>query len=156
MAPGFSIRGYTESMRGKMTEELIRTFGESAKDLPPMICNQYRWWKNNLAVFKAAEVQEDEKEAPGKLSISGHSEAVPSILSNTLDSNEETQQDIMSKLMKRKRTSRVEEEFATVVVEEEASSAEGQGHEVDGSFTREVYLRCCVFFFVYVWFYFIY
>jgi hypothetical protein len=135
MAPGFSIRGYTESMRGKMTEELIRTFGESAKDLPSMICKKYRWWKNNLAVFKEAEVQE----APaGKLSIFRHSEAVPSILCNTLDRNKENQQN-MRKLMKRKRTSRIEEEEATMVVEEAPSLAEVQGHEVEKSFTKEVF-----------------
>jgi hypothetical protein len=65
MAPGFSIRGFAESMRGKMTEELTRLLGESAKDLLPIIYKQYRWWEKHLA-----EVQE----APGKLSISCHSE----------------------------------------------------------------------------------
>jgi hypothetical protein len=48
MAPGFTIRGLAESMRGKMPEEFTRIFGKSAKDLPPIICKQYRWWENHL------------------------------------------------------------------------------------------------------------
>jgi hypothetical protein len=131
MAPGFTIRGFAESMRGKMPEEFTRIFGKSAKDLPPIICKQYRWWENHLA-----EVQEEH----GKLSISCHSEAVPSVLSNTLDSNTETQQKIMKKQSKRKRTSRFEEGTTVVVVEEAASFAELQGHHgVEDSFTREVF-----------------
>jgi hypothetical protein len=58
-------------------------------------------------------------------------------LCNTLDRNKENQQN-MRKLMKRKRTSRIEEE-ATMVVEEAPSLAEVQGHEVEKSFTKEVF-----------------
>jgi hypothetical protein len=89
------------------------------------------------AVFKEAEVHKAEA---GNLSISGHFEAVPLVLSNTLDRNKETQQHIMRKLTKPKQTSRDEEEEATVVVVEEATSlAEVQGQEVEESFTREVF-----------------
>jgi hypothetical protein len=88
------------------------------------------------AVFKEAEVHE----APaGNLSISGHFEAVPLVLSNTVDRIKETQQHIMRKLTKPKQTSRDEEEEATMVIEEATSLAEVQGHEVEESFTREVF-----------------
>jgi ribonuclease PH len=89
------------------------------------------------AVFKEAEVH---KAPAGKLFISGHSEAVPSILRNTLDRNKEMQQHIMRKLMKQKQTRRDGEVDATVVIEEATSLAEVQGHEVDESFTREVFI----------------
>jgi hypothetical protein len=87
------------------------------------------------AVFKEAEVQE----APAvKLSCSGHSEAVAAVLSNAQDRDKEMQQNIMRKLKKGKPTSRVEEEEVRLVVDEAASLAEVQGHEVENRFTREV------------------
>jgi hypothetical protein len=138
MAHGFSIRGYTESMRGKAPVEL-RTFGKSAKDLPKITCGPNRWWKHELEAFKAAGVHEDEKDAPWKGYItSAHFKAVPPTMDaldggNTLDRNKKTRQDTMSKVTKQKRT-RVEEEV--VVVEE--TSAAGEGHEVEGSFKRGV------------------
>jgi hypothetical protein len=87
------------------------------------------------AVFKEAEVH---KAPAGKLFISGHSEAVPSILSNTLDRNKQTPQHIIRKQTKQKQTSRVEEEEATMVVKEATFLVEVQGHEMEECFTREV------------------
>ncbi|KAG2558191.1 hypothetical protein PVAP13_8NG133201 [Panicum virgatum] len=145
MAHGFSIRGYTESMRGKALEEL-KTFGKSTKDLPKITCGPNRWWKHELEAFKAAGVHEDEKDAPWKGYItSAHFKAVPPTMDapdgggNTLDRNKKAQQDTMSKVTKRKRT-RVEEEV--VVVE---TSAAGEGHEVKGSFKRGVSCNVCFY-----------
>jgi len=138
MAHGFSIRGYTESMRGKAPVEL-RTFGKSTKDLPEITCGPNRWWKHELEAFRAARVHEDEKDGAWKGYItSAHFKAVPPIMDaldggNTLDRNK-TLQDTMSEVTKWKRA-RVEEEV--VVVEETSAAGEGQ-HEVEGSLKRGV------------------
>ena len=141
MAHGFSIRGYTESMRGKAPVEL-RTFGKSTKDLPEITCGPNRWWKHELEAFKAAGVHEDEKDAPWKGYItSAHFKAVPPTMDaldggNTLDRNKKTQQQgTMSKMTKKQKRARVEEEV--VVVEETSAAGEGQ-HEVEGSLKRGV------------------
>ena len=138
MAHGFSIRGYTESMRGKAPVEL-KTFGKSTKDLPKITCGPNRWWKHELEAFKAAGVHEDEKDAPWKGYItSAHFKAVPPTDGggNTLDRNKKTQQQgTMSKMTKKQKRARVEEEV--VVVEETSAAGEGQ-HEVEGSLKRGV------------------